>query len=61
MATLEEAVDLMLSGGKENEWLDEKNLADAKNADLSDEEKADLMAFLKALDVEYMIEEPALP
>lgn len=59
--TLEEAVDLMLSGGKENEWLDETNLADAKNADISDEEKADLMAFLKALDVEYTIEEPTLP
>ena len=61
VATLEEAVDLMLSGGKDNEWLDEKNLADAKDADLSDEEKADLMAFLKALDVNYMIEEPMLP
>ena len=61
VATLEEAVDLMLSGGKENEWLDETNLADAKNADLSDEEKADLMAFLKALDVEYTIEDPVLP
>ena len=61
VATLEEAVDLMLSGGKENEWLDETNLADAKNADLSDEEKADLLAFLKALDVEYTIEEPTLP
>ena len=46
--TLEEAVDLMLAGGKENEWLDETNLADAKNANLSDEEKADLMAFLRA-------------
>ncbi len=61
VATLEEAVDLMLSGGKENEWLDEENLADAKNADISDEEKADLMAFLEALDVDYMIEEPMLP
>ena len=61
VATLEEAVDLMLSGGKENEWLDEENLADAKNANLSDEEKADLMAFLNALDVEYMIEAPMLP
>jgi cytochrome c peroxidase len=61
VATLEEAVDLMLGGGKENEWLDEKNLADAKNADLSDDETADLMAFLKALDVDYMIEEPTLP
>lgn len=61
VATLEEAVDLMLSGGKENEWLDETNLADAKNANLTDEEKADLMAFLKALDVEYTIEDPMLP
>ena len=51
----------MLAGGKENEWLDETNLADAKNADLSDEEKADLMAFLKALDVDYTIEDPTLP
>ena len=61
VATLEEAVDLMLGGGKENEWLDEENLADAKNANLSDEEKADLMAFLNALDVDYTIEEPTLP
>ncbi len=61
VATLEEAVDLMLDGGRENEWLDEKNLADAKNANLSDTEKEDLMAFLKALDVEYGIEEPTLP
>ena len=61
VATLEEAVDLMLSGGKENEWLDEENLADAKNANLSDDEKADLLAFLNALDVDYTIEEPTLP
>ena len=61
VATLEEAVDLMLSGGKENEWLDVTNLEDAKNADLSDEEKADLLAFLGALDVDYTIEEPVLP
>ncbi len=59
--TLEEAVDLMLSGGKENEWLDTDNLADAKNANLSDQERDDLMAFLKALDVEYAIEDPVLP
>ncbi len=61
VATLEEAVDLMTSGGKENEYLDVDNLADAKNANLSDDEKADLIAFLKALDVEYTIEEPMLP
>ena len=61
VATLEEAVELMTSGGKENEYLDVDNLADAKNADLSDDEKADLVAFLKALDVEYTIAEPMLP
>ncbi|MDE0101315.1 MAG: c-type cytochrome [Bryobacterales bacterium] len=60
-ATLEEAVDLMLDGGKPNEWLDETNLEHAKNADLSEEERADLLAFLHALDVEYTIEEPTLP
>ena len=43
--TLEDAVDLMLKGGNPNQWLDEKNLADAKKANLSDDEKADLLAF----------------
>lgn len=61
VATLEEAVDIMTSGGKANKWLDEKNLADAKNAELTDEDKADLVAFLKALDVDYTIMEPTLP
>jgi len=61
IATLEEAVDLMLSGGKPNKYLDEKNLADAKNANLTPEEKADLLAFLRALDANYTISEPTLP
>ncbi len=61
VATLEEAVDLMSSGGKANKWLDEKNLADAKKAKLTKEEKADMVAFLKALDANYTIQEPALP
>ncbi len=61
VATLEESVDLMTSGGIANEHLDEENLADAKNANLSDEEKADLIAFLNALDVDYTIEAPTLP
>ena len=61
LATLEEVVDLMTSGGKANEWLDEENLKDAKEADLSDEEKADIVAFLRALDVDYTIQEPTLP
>jgi cytochrome c peroxidase len=61
VATLEEAVDIMTSGGKANKWLDETNLADAKNANLTAEDKADLIAFLKALDVTYSITEPTLP
>jgi cytochrome c peroxidase len=61
VATLEDAVELMTSGGKANEWLDETNLADAKDANLTDEDKADLVAFLKSLDVEYTITEPMLP
>ncbi len=61
VATLEEAVDLMLAGGLPNQWLDEVNLEETKNADLSEEDKADLMAFLRALDVEYTIEKPDLP
>ncbi len=61
VATLEEAVDVMLTGGKPNKWLDEKNLADAKNASFSDAEKADLIAFLRALDVDYTITKPTLP
>jgi cytochrome c peroxidase len=61
VATLEEAVDVMLQGGKPNPYLDEKNLADAKNAKLTAAEKGDLLAFLRALDANYTIEEPALP
>lgn len=60
-ASLEDAVDLMLKGGITNKWLDRKNLADAKKANLSDQDKADLLAFLKSLDVDYKIEDPTLP
>ncbi len=61
VATLEEAVDLMLGGGLANPYLDEENMAETKNADLSDDEKQDLLAFLRALDVDYNVEEPELP
>ncbi len=61
VATLEETVDLMTSGGNANKWLDEKNLADAKDAELTDEDKALLVTFLKELTAEYNIEEPTLP
>ena len=58
---LEDSVNLMLKGGNPNKWLDEKNLADAKKANLSDDEKADLLAFLRSLDVDYTVQEPTLP
>ena len=61
VATLEEAVDLMLDGGLANPYLDEENLAETKNADLTDDEKQDLLTFLRALDVDYNVEEPKLP
>ena len=58
-ATLEEAVDLMLKGGLDNQWLDEANLRPAVG--LTAEERTDLLAFLRALDVNYNIEAPKLP
>ena len=61
VATLEKAVDLMASGGKPNKWLDKENLKDSTNANLSDEEKADIVVFLRELNVDYTIEEPTLP
>ncbi|MBM3739373.1 MAG: c-type cytochrome [Acidobacteria bacterium] len=57
-ATLEQAVDVMVKGGKKNKWLDTTNL---KAANLSNAEVADLVEFLKSLDVNYTIAEPALP
>ncbi len=56
--TLEQSVDLMAAGGKKNQYLDETNLKPVK---LTKAERADLLAFLKALDAEYYIEEPKLP
>ena len=61
VATLEEAVHLMSTGGNPNKWLDEKNLADAKNAALTEEEEAAIVAFLKEIGVTYNISEPMLP
>ena len=46
VATLEEAVDVMLSGGKENPHLDTVNL---QPVTLTDAEQADLLAFLRSL------------
>ena len=56
--TLEAAVDTMLAGGIDNPHLDRVNLKPVK---LTKKERADLLAFLRALDVEYPIQPPALP
>jgi len=57
-ATLEEAVDLMLAGGKPNQNLDKKNLE--KRA-ITPEQRADLLEFLKALNVDCTVKEPPIP
>jgi cytochrome c peroxidase len=56
--TLEEAVDIMLAGGKPNEHLDKKNLQPHK---LDAQMREDLLNFLKALSVDCKITKPALP
>ena len=48
----------MLKGGKDNPQLDKTNLKPYK---ATAKEKADLIAFLKSLDVTYDIAEPKLP
>lgn len=57
-ATLEEAVDIMLGGGKPNPYLDRKNL---KKVTLTPAEKRDLLAFLRSLTVDCTLSEPPLP
>jgi cytochrome c peroxidase len=58
VATLKEAVDLMVGGGIDNPNIDRTNL---KKVDLTEEEKADLIEFLKALDCPCGLEAPELP
>ena len=57
-ATLEEAVDIMLAGGKPNEHLDKKNLEVHK---ILPEQREDLLNFLKSLTVDCTLTKPALP
>jgi len=57
VATLEEAVEVMLGGGKPNKYLD----ANLKPVKLSAGEKRDLIAFLRSLNVNYTIKDPVLP
>jgi cytochrome c peroxidase len=57
-ATLEEAVDIMLGGGKPNQYLDKKNI---EKRNVTPEQRADLLEFLKALNVDCQLKEPPLP
>lgn len=57
-ATLEEAVDFMLGGGKDNPYLDKKNL---EKKEVTPAQKADLLAFLRSLNVNCKLSKPALP
>ena len=56
--TLEEAVDIMLGGGKENLYLDKKNLQPHK---LLPEQREDLLNFLRSLTVDCKLTKPPLP
>lgn len=58
VASLEAAVDVMLGGGKANEHLDKKNL---QKQTVTPEQRADLLAFLKSLDVDCKLTKPPLP
>jgi cytochrome c peroxidase len=58
-ATLEEAVDIMLGGGKPNQYLDKLNLQPQK---LQSDQRADLLAFLRSLNVvNCNLKKPPLP
>ena len=56
--TLEEAVDIMLAGGKPNQYLDKKNLEPHK---ILPEQREDLLNFLRSLNVDCKLTKPALP
>lgn len=56
--TLEEMIELYDKGGEPNQWLDPK----MKSLSLTSEEKADLLAFLRSLEGDWVPEpEPVLP
>jgi len=56
--TLEEAVDIMLAGGKPNQYLDKKNLAPQR---VLPEQREDLLNFLRSLTVDCTLKKPPLP
>jgi cytochrome c peroxidase len=57
-ATLEEALDIMLGGGKPNPYLDKKNL---EKRNVLPDQREDLLNFLRALNVDCGLKKPALP
>jgi cytochrome c peroxidase len=57
-ATLEQAVDTMLAGGKPNQYLDRKNLEPRK---ILPDQREDLLNFLRALNVDCKLSKPPLP
>ena len=56
--TLEEAVDIMLAGGKPNEHLDKKNL---QPHNLLPDQREALLDFLRSLSVDCTLTKPVLP
>lgn len=56
--TLEEAVDIMLGGGKPNQYLDKKNLTPQR---VLPEQREDLLNFLRSLSVDCTLKKPPLP
>src|SRR5687768_17466495 len=58
VATLEQAVDLMLGGGKDNPHLDKKNL---QKRNILPDQREGLFNFLRALDVDCGLKKPPLP
>jgi len=58
VATLEDAVDLMLGGGKPNQYLDTKNI---EKRTITPAQRADLLEFLKSLNVDCTLKEPPIP
>jgi cytochrome c peroxidase len=56
--TLEEAVDVMLAGGKPNQYLDKKNLQPHR---VLPEQREDLLNFLRSLTVDCTLTKPPLP
>ena len=56
--TLEEAVDIMLAGGKPNQFLDKKNLEPRR---VGPEQREDLLNFLRSLTEDCTLTKPPLP